>query len=350
MDSKESIVTKGFLVKYNLMLSPFPRWFIIFTLGLCGLIKNTRYLIPFLSSSFSSASKSIEFNTIRYAIYIVILLSRGVIVTFGLDWKAFAAYTEQLSRVELDKDEESVKRIDRERRIKNCVCFFALLSYIMITISRSIPRIRMEVNYLFILLNDIIILISNFYLIYLIIDLSICLKAAFRFINHHLEHFKITSPNSMLPKLRQSRLLYSCAVRASQEAEKFARHYIAWCYFHFFLLSIVNIVEILSPKGVESIAFVLFMAFDIINTGYLTLNLVAVNSVSTEGMEDLYEISYDLKSYNLQNENNLFLNRMLWQNVGFTFSNLFLINPNFITSLLSFSLTIAIMIANFLYS
>ncbi|XP_025016526.1 uncharacterized protein LOC112538812 [Tetranychus urticae] len=143
--------------------------------------------------------------------------------------------------------------------------------------------------------------------------------------------------------------MYSCAVRSSQEAEKFARHYIALFYSQFILFNINNIVDLLGQKRETSLAFILFMALDIITAGYLTLNLVAVNKVSTEGMEDLYEISYDLKSYNLQNENNLFLNRMLWHNVGFTVSNLFLINPNFITALLSFALTIALTMANYLY-
>uniref|UniRef100_T1KAD5 Gustatory receptor n=1 Tax=Tetranychus urticae TaxID=32264 RepID=T1KAD5_TETUR len=353
MERNDSIVTKGFLVKYNLMTSPFPRWFLILTLGLFGLIKDTQWIIKsvsFLSSIFSSESRHKDFDTIRYAIYNVVFLSRCVIATFALDWKAFAAYIEQLSRVELDKDEESVKRINRERRIKNCVFFLSLISYIMITTIRFLAGTRTEIHNLFTLLVDSSMHIGHFFLLNLIVDLCVCLKAAFQYINHHLAHFQISSPDPMLSELRRNRIMYSCTIRASKEAEKFARHYIAWFYFQFILFNIVNIVDLLGQKGETSIAFVLFMALDIINTAYLTLKLVAVNSVSTDGMEDLYEISFDLKSYNLQNENNLFLNRMLWRNVGFTFSNLFLINPNFITSLLSFSLTIALMIANFLRS
>uniref|UniRef100_T1KAD6 Gustatory receptor n=1 Tax=Tetranychus urticae TaxID=32264 RepID=T1KAD6_TETUR len=349
MDSNESIVTKGFLLNYNRMTSSFPRWLMIFTLGFCGLIKDSLWNIEFVSI-LSSESKPSEFVSIRYAIYNVVMLSRCVIVTFALDWKAFATFTEQLTLVELDKDEDSVKRINRERRVKNWFCSVSLIAYIMINIFYLVTQPRIECFYLFTLLVNTILYIGDFFLIHLIVDLCICLKVAFRGINNHLAHFQITSPNVMLSELRRNRSLYSCTIRASREAEKFARHYIAWFYCQFFLLSIVNIVNILGLKSKTSLAFVLFMAFDIINTGYLTLNLVAVNKVSTEGIEDLYEISYDLKYYNLHNENNLFLNRMLWRNVGFTFSNLFLINPNFITSLLSFSFTIALMIANFLGS
>ncbi|XP_025016513.1 uncharacterized protein LOC112538808 [Tetranychus urticae] len=345
MERNESIVTKGFLVKSNLMLTHFPRWFMILTLGFCGFIKETLWIVQFISS----VSRPRDFETIRFTIYNVVFLSRCVIATFTLDWKAFAAYIEQLSRVELEKDDESVKRINRERRVKKWFCFVALLSYIILNIIHFVTLLRKESYTVSILIVDIVLFISHFFLIYLIIDLCICLKVAFQYINHHLKHFQITSPNLMLSELRHIRSMYSCTVRASQEAEKFARHFIAWFYCQFILFNIANIVDLLGQRNEKSIIFFLFMVVDGINTGYLTMKLVAVNKASTSGMEDLYEISYDLKSYNLQNENNLFLNRMLWQNVGFTFSDLFLINPSFITSLLSFVLSIALMIANFLY-
>uniref|UniRef100_T1K9I2 Gustatory receptor n=1 Tax=Tetranychus urticae TaxID=32264 RepID=T1K9I2_TETUR len=347
MDRSESIVTRGFLLKYNQMKSSFPRWLIIFTLGICDLIKNNRWL----TESFSpSVSRSQEFETIRHCIDLAILLSRSMIVTFALDWTAFVQYAEQLSQMELEIDDGSVKQIKRERKLKNWFCFVSLISYVMnYKNSFLMLKLNMEIYKIFSLLVVIVSLAAHFFLIYLIIDLCICLKAAFRYINNHLARFEETSPKRMLSELRRNRIMYSCAVRASQEAEKFARHYIAWFYFQFILFFIVNIVDILGPKNAISVTFVLFMILDMITAGYLTLNLVAVNKVSTEGMEDLYEISYDLKSYNLQNENNLFLNRMLWHNVGFTVSNLFLINPNFITALLSFVLTIALTMANYLY-
>uniref|UniRef100_T1K9I0 Gustatory receptor n=1 Tax=Tetranychus urticae TaxID=32264 RepID=T1K9I0_TETUR len=349
MDSNESIVTKGFLVKSDLMFSPLPRWFITLTLGFCGLIKDTSWIIEFLSVIFSNEPRPREFATYRFMIGNAVFLSRCVIVTFALDWKAFANFAKQLSRVELDKDEESVKQINKQRRIKNWFFLISLIAYTVITSTRYMPQLRTEIYAVFLLFVDIVMHIGNFFLVHLIVDLCICLKAAFQYINQHLAHFQITSPNLMLSEMRRNRSLYTRTIRASQEAEKFARHYIAWFYFQFFLFNLVNIVNILGGKSETSIAFFLYMVLDITTAAYLTLNLVAVNKVSTEGMEDLYEISYDLKSYNLHNENNLFLNRMLWRNVGFTFSNLFLINPNFVTSLLSFSLTIALTMANFLY-
>uniref|UniRef100_T1KAD4 Gustatory receptor n=1 Tax=Tetranychus urticae TaxID=32264 RepID=T1KAD4_TETUR len=349
MDRNESIVAKGFLVKYNLMLSPFPRWFIIFTLGFCGFIKSIRRILALLSFSSSMEPRSQVFDIIRYGIYVAILLSRCVIVTFGLDWKAFAAYIEQLSRLELEKDVESVKQIKRERKLKNWFCFVSLLSYMMIMLTSPVNRRRSGIDLICETFVDLILLIAHFSLVHLIIDLCICLNVAFQYVNHHLANFQINSADPMLSELRSNRLFYSCTIRASQEAEKFARHFIAWFYCQFILFNIVNIVDILGPNVETGVTYGLFMVLDIINLAYLTVKLVAVNKASTQGMEDLYEISYGLKSYSLQNENNLFLNRMLWQNVGFTFSDLFLINPNFITSLLSFVLTIALMIANFLY-
>ncbi|XP_053205312.1 uncharacterized protein LOC128389706 [Panonychus citri] len=155
------------------------------------------------------------------------------------------------------------------------------------------------------------------------------------------------TPTIMLQQLKKIRSDYSYAVLASQSIEKFARYFITVSYINCGVFGVVNAV--FAFGHVKNVIWILFMVTDSILVAYLTVRLVSINQIATYGLEDLYNISFSLRTQQLQYENDTLINRMLWKNVGFTFGNLFVINTNFITSMFTLTLTLSITLANFLY-
>ncbi|XP_053208387.1 uncharacterized protein LOC128392391 [Panonychus citri] len=156
------------------------------------------------------------------------------------------------------------------------------------------------------------------------------------------------TPIVKLQKLKKIRLDYSYAVLASKSIEKFSRYYITITYINFGLFGIVNTLDAFGHGSLAAV-WILFMVADFITLIFITVRLVSTNQVSIDGLEDLYDISFSLTTQQAQHENDIFINRMLWKNVGFTFGNLFIINTNFITSMFTLALTLVITLANFLY-
>ncbi|XP_053208388.1 uncharacterized protein LOC128392393 [Panonychus citri] len=181
-------------------------------------------------------------------------------------------------------------------------------------------------------------------------DMCICLEATFSTINSRIKNFpREEYPAVMLDHLKAIRLDYTHGVRSTQAAEKYARYYVTFFYLQFGLFNIVNIVDAHGDDKLARLYWIIYLVLDFSLLIYVTVRVVSVNQLSSQGLEDLYELSYFMRNQHLQHENDIFINRMLWKNVGFTFGNLFIINTNFITSMFTLALTLVITLANFLY-
>ncbi|XP_025015962.1 uncharacterized protein LOC112538537 [Tetranychus urticae] len=131
--------------------------------------------------------------------------------------------------------------------------------------------------------------------------------------------------------------MYSLAVRASVHLEDFARFEIAHLYT---IATISNFTNIYTIYGENSslrrkLISCLFMCGDAVYIIYITIIMMRVNTVSYEESETLYELSLLNEPDNLNREIELFLYRVSKNDVGFTFLNLFVINPSFISSVIT---------------
>uniref|UniRef100_T1JU78 Gustatory receptor n=1 Tax=Tetranychus urticae TaxID=32264 RepID=T1JU78_TETUR len=341
----ESIVFKGFLVPLKVILSSHFRWFIAISLIIFGLVRCVMQLEEdYVPLGFYSGT----YRTIRMVINNSNAIIHIAVVLFALDWSSFTHYLRQMSKLQLEKHEKTVAQINKERRIKLLFCLSSAIIYAVL-ICYKLFLGEIKVNMFLLNLSDCLTKMSHIFFLNIISDVCICLKAAFQLVTSQLKDFPKSTPDSTkLHRLRYCRLLHSHAVRATRHAEKFLCFYISWYYFQYIMYNMANFVEVLGDKHRYNWRSGSFFIWDTINLSYLTIKLVAVSELSANGLEDLYEISYDVNSIKLQFETHIFFNRMQLNNVGFTFAKLFFINTNFIASLLTLSLTIVLALANFL--
>ncbi|XP_025017311.1 uncharacterized protein LOC112539212 [Tetranychus urticae] len=254
-----------------------------------------------------------------------------------------------MSTLQLENHEKMVSQIRSERRTKVLFCLSSAIIYLFLIFSTLFSE-EATIFPLFLNLFDSLTKMSDIFFFNIISDVFICLKAAFQLVTSQLKDFPRSTPDSTkLNRLRYCRLLHSHKDRVTRHAEKFLCIYISWYYFQYVMYNMLNFVEVLGDTYRYNWRSASFFIVDTINLSYLTIKLVAVSELSANGLEDLYEISYDVNSIKLQFQTHIFFNRMQLNNVGFTFAKLFFINTNFIASLLTLSLTIVLALANFLY-
>ncbi|XP_025017660.1 uncharacterized protein LOC112539404 [Tetranychus urticae] len=196
------------------------------------------------------------------------------------------------------------------------------------------------------------ILVSAYPAIYLIIlreivGVCIHLQAAFKLVNSKVDSL-VNNQSTNLKSMICCRRYYSYAVKATKSVENYFRYFVTFYFVKYACYSIMNIVDAFGDRSMH-LYWVLHTIIDTLLMIYLTINLISVNLLSRESLDNLYELSFKMKKMDMKYENEIFIGRVLFTDVGFTFANLFTINTQFIASMFTLSLTIILALANFLY-
>uniref|UniRef100_T1JWN1 Gustatory receptor n=1 Tax=Tetranychus urticae TaxID=32264 RepID=T1JWN1_TETUR len=192
---------------------------------------------------------------------------------------------------------------------------------------------------------------ANMLLIFTCCNCIICylsteLEFTFKLINWQIASFarKIDATTQELNLMRRS---YSMAIRSCQAADQFSRYLIV---LRILTLVAFNPIVFIKQSYVDVFkqfyAFVVYTGAKLVLLIQLVDHLVALNSASHSSLQELHKIS--MRNDVDNQEIKLFLMRMNEKNVGFTFLQLFTIDRQFITSLLTFSLTIILAIPTFI--
>ncbi|XP_053208246.1 uncharacterized protein LOC128392271 [Panonychus citri] len=255
---------------------------------------------------------------------------------FSLKWPRFWDYLDHQYKLTAHQDSISSNQTQRKRRNNFLLQITATLIFqIGIIITQGILFNHMlRVNiYLF-------IHFGQFCLTAILVDTSVNLAGLFKSISLSLK--SIGSSELQLEKLRQLRQLYLLTVRATESAETFFQFLVTLHYVSNFVDLIFLALNFKSSSNQFLILWIQLVTFGVTRLIYLTLNMSSVHVNSKRAFEHLYQLSLNTNRISALEEIHKFMMRISSTNIGFTFADLLLISPNFITSLLSFSFTIGI--------
>uniref|UniRef100_T1K0I5 Gustatory receptor n=1 Tax=Tetranychus urticae TaxID=32264 RepID=T1K0I5_TETUR len=329
----------------------YPKWLIIITLGVLSFLHGLHscywsfiYLCHF-ESTFTSITKCL------YDIhYDLISIIRGLVVLFMFDWAALDNHVSITQKVWLKMDQKSHEFIIKSRRFKLIVMTFSSLNdliwtlvgaYLFPTDSEDFKD-RPSIYKYVIAVCEFVTVMGWLFMLNMISEICINLQAMFAMINQKLTDHPFNIDH-LTDQIKIYRSYYSLTIRATQSAETFLCYYLTIVYIEFIYSNLVNnIFNLASPTNslADSLQILCYNLSTTTYLFYLTYNLIKVNYFSHKGSEDLYELSLLTDDNQCKQEIELFLYRMSKKDVGFTFSKLFVITPNFITSLFTLALTL----------
>uniref|UniRef100_T1KPA3 Gustatory receptor n=1 Tax=Tetranychus urticae TaxID=32264 RepID=T1KPA3_TETUR len=346
------IMLDGYILTSKYILGPVTKIILLFTIAFCAAFKIVLYFI--YSFEFCNYStKVLIFECVHVSIVIIILSLKVLMVVFGFNLDYFKKFISIIELLSIETNSTTVRTIKRNRQLNlNILVVSFMCSAILFTVY-ILPHIQKigKIRATLLIIDEYFMVIGSLFLLNMICNICICLRAVFNEINSQITTMSETS-NQLFTSFREIRDLrkkYSHAVRSTQNAEKLFRCFITLFYVEYFSQNIVNIVRLFGPQAKIETLYLLAISIQTIQLILLTYNLVSVNNLSRQGLEDLYELSFKLNSIHLYHENDIFIARMALSDVGFTFANLFTINNSFITSMFTLSLTLIIALASFIY-
>uniref|UniRef100_T1KPA7 Gustatory receptor n=1 Tax=Tetranychus urticae TaxID=32264 RepID=T1KPA7_TETUR len=326
---------------------------LLFTLVFCPAFRIAYQSIYGISLC-NYTTKESTFDCVHHTVNVIILLLKVLLISFGFSLDYFKKFISTIALLSIDTDSSAVRSIKRNVQLNLIILVIPFIGYTILTIFYMLSYTQNIAKSIVILLiiSELFIEFGVLFLLIMICNTCIYLRAAFNKVNSQIATLNETS-NQLFTRsfheIRNLRKRYSYAVRSTQNAEKFFRFFITLFYIKYFFYCIINIVKSFAPQTKIDLIFFVAILIQTIQLLILTYNLVSVNNLSRQGMEDLYELSFKLDSIHLYHENDIFMARMALSDVGFTFANLFTINNSFITSLFTLSLTIILALASFIY-
>ncbi|XP_025017661.1 uncharacterized protein LOC112539405 [Tetranychus urticae] len=136
----------------------------------------------------------------------------------------------------------------------------------------------------------------------------------------------VKNPPTNLESLICFRRYYSYAVKVTESVENYFRYFVTFFYVQYACYNIMNIVDAFGGRSSMNIHWMFHTINDTLFMIYLTINLVSVNLLSRKCLDNLYELSFKMKRLDMKYENEIFIGRVLFTDVGFTFANFFTIN------------------------
>uniref|UniRef100_T1KUH2 Gustatory receptor n=1 Tax=Tetranychus urticae TaxID=32264 RepID=T1KUH2_TETUR len=341
----EEAVQENRLFKRKSYFGTYQRLFLFCTELICLISVIT---INSLYFNLDLNSKLGVYALCRVILNITLSTSRFILIlVLVVKSKAKASYLDSLHSIGVHQDHELKRFITQQQLYKNIVfATFLILQYatnVWHFININIySGLRKSIH---------TIMLFTFPAVYLlilreIVDVCIHLQAAFKLVNSKVNSLLNNQPTN-LASLTCCRLNYSYAVKATKAVENYFRYFVTFYFVKYACYSIINIV--LTFGGSNDTYWIFHTIVETLLMIYLTVYLVSVNLLSRKCLDSLYELSFKMKRLDMKYENEIFIGRVLFTDVGFTFANLFTINTQFIASMFTLSLTIILALANFLY-
>ncbi|XP_015784530.1 uncharacterized protein LOC107362047 [Tetranychus urticae] len=348
------VILDGYILPSKYILGPAIKIVLLLT-SAYGSAFQLSWMSFYLFSNCRYTSKILLLEFSFHTTDVINLLFTCLVIVFGFNMDHFREFISTIQLLHIETDSFAVRKIKRNRRIIQALLSVAFTIYMTLyIITAKGLSIHTDNPFVFILrcFHAGLFRFGSLFHLNMICNICFCLKAAFNQINSQIANLNKLSDQSfghLFHKIRDLRQKYSYAVRSTQSAEQLFRYYITRFYMEYFAFVTMNIVMSFGRKTRFDSSWFLYMLIDAILFILLTYNLVSVNNLSRKGMEDLYELSFKLNTFESCHENDIFIARMALSDVGFTFANLFTINNSFITSLFTLSLTIIITLASFIY-
>uniref|UniRef100_T1KPA8 Gustatory receptor n=1 Tax=Tetranychus urticae TaxID=32264 RepID=T1KPA8_TETUR len=349
----KQMIFDGFILPAKYILGRATKFFLLFSLAFCPAFRIAYQSIYGISHCNYTTKLSI-FECVYTTVSVIVLSAKILLALFSFNLDYYKKYVSNIELLSIETNTSAARAIKRNLGLNLIIHVIPFIGYIILSLFymfsyyQDIPRSVI----ILLIISEFFIEFGVLFLLNMICNTCIYLRAAFNQVNSQIATLNGTSNqsfNHLFDEIRNLRKSYSYAVRSTRNAEKFFRFFITLFYIKYFSYNIINIVQSFGPQTKIDLIFLVPILIQTVQLIILTYNLVSVNNLSRQGLEDLYEFSFKLNSLHLYHENDIFMARMALSDVGFTFANLFTINNSFITSLFTLSLTIILALASFIY-
>uniref|UniRef100_T1KUH3 Gustatory receptor n=1 Tax=Tetranychus urticae TaxID=32264 RepID=T1KUH3_TETUR len=334
------------LLKKKSYFGPCQRLFLFWTELFCLVLIITINVI--YACNLKLNSKFAVFALCRIVLNIILAASRFIIVLVLIKSKKKSSHLDNLYAIGVHQKDGLKRFITRKQLNKNIACstllFLKFVLHVWHSINTGIYFGWKPIHAITHLIHPAIF----FFITREIIEFCINLQAAFKLVNSKVNSL-VKSQSIDFESLIRCRRYYSFVVKATKSVENYFRYFVTFFYVHYAFYNIMNIVDAFGGRSSMDIYWIFHAIVDTLLMIYLTINLVSVNLLSRKCLDSLYELSFKMKRLDMKYENEIFIGRVLFTDVGFTFANLFTINTQFIASMLTLSFTIILALANFLY-
>uniref|UniRef100_T1KPB1 Gustatory receptor n=1 Tax=Tetranychus urticae TaxID=32264 RepID=T1KPB1_TETUR len=344
----KEMLLNGFILPAKYVLGPATKILLLFTFAFISAFKMVYYsiyTIPFCDFT----TKLSIFGCVYASMAVIFSSLRVLLILFGFDLNYFKRFISTIESIAPDCS--AIRTIKRNRRLNLIILVITFIGHCTLCIIYRLSNIQNLFKAALMITGDVFFEFGLLFLLNMICNICVCLKAAFNQINSLIANLNQASEQvfNSFDEIRNLRKKYSYAVRATKHAEKLFRFFITIFYIEYFSYNIANIVRACGPRTHIDAIWLFVMLCRTTHLLILTYNLVSMNNLSRQGLEDLYEFSFKLNSIHLYHENDIFIARMALSDVGFTFADLFTINNSFIISMFSLSLTLIIALTSFIY-
>ncbi|XP_015795672.1 uncharacterized protein LOC107372044 [Tetranychus urticae] len=346
ISENRSFLLNGYIIGEQRIKKLYLKWILGTTIVLLMPIGQFyRCFLTFYYPEYGSISRNV--NYISMLLNLTITLTQAIII-FRLNWDYFWSYIDSLELLNIPSYDKLRKQIQRKRIVK----IFMFASILLIYKAPEFIYTPWHYNR-FTIIFHLARYVGHFFIFIILIDICICLQAAFESVNKQIVSCCYNNKQRLLLKhLLYYRQCWFHALEATQSAEKFLRHYVTFFYVRFAVHTVLNQIHLfhhLKSSQFSDVFYFLIVTFtNAILVWYITANMIAVNTFSQNSLEELYELTFKTDSIILEQQIYMFLDQISKTDAGFTFGNLFLIAPNFITSFFTLTLTITIAFLSYL--
>uniref|UniRef100_T1KAL8 Gustatory receptor n=1 Tax=Tetranychus urticae TaxID=32264 RepID=T1KAL8_TETUR len=224
----------------------------------------------------------------------------------------------------------SIRNIFRISLVSAMIFFtFAIIYNTIMTFRKSDDYVQLGEHLLLGLADLICILCFQFYNQFLV-ESCLHIHACWLTVNEHVRSLdNIESRVLNIYKVRQVRSMYSIAAVITEKMDSFLRIPLFNFYSYFITSSFDLMAQVWSLPTVFGFIGLLIRVFTMTLIIYSTIH---IHYLSNKCFDDVYSLSYKVRSTALDNEVQLFLDRISQSVVGFSFLKISLITPTFVTA------------------
>uniref|UniRef100_T1KCM5 Gustatory receptor n=1 Tax=Tetranychus urticae TaxID=32264 RepID=T1KCM5_TETUR len=171
------------------------------------------------------------------------------------------------------------------------------------------------------------------------IEACLYIHTCFMRVEHQIDTLNNSTNALSINDIRKVRRLYCFAVETTEKLNYLFMPVIAFYFVMSTVKSHFSIVHVISDPSIVTLGTSLL---EFTNFILVTYHMIYVNHLSTRIYQSVYSLTYKTDSLFANKEVHLFLLRIERGDVGFTFLDLFVITPTYVTTLATISLTIAL--------
>ncbi|XP_025017058.1 uncharacterized protein LOC112539089 [Tetranychus urticae] len=189
---------------------------------------------------------------------------------------------------------------------------------------------------------------------FIIIDSAFLAQSALHYINNRLaiidKQLKMNDMKLDIKAIQDLRVKYVLTHRLVKRLGSFVNPCLFGIFSYYVSILNVKIYKILFTEHNQFYLTVALIDFfgTITELFLLIIPIATITTKSREFHKTLYKLTFNTDSFHYLNEISLFLYRMSFNNIGFSFGGIFMITPDFTSSLIAVTFTIIIAIPSFI--